>query len=214
MASPYINEATGRILLSGSNIMLLASGSVYSDNFDSLIGNDYLVGQGSWIAGLNDIVVWDISGNNVVGPYTSSAYVSAIYNQALNNNQYVQVKMVTVTTDGRMGIGVRLTGSAATFCGYGFTISGTGNYCAIVKFTNGVATTIGATGTANASLNDVFKMTVVGSTITVYKNGSAFTSVGTNGVVTDATYSTGKAGLVGFGTYNDANADLFECGDL
>lgn len=218
MAEIYYKYTGSEILMAGASVLLkevAAGGNTYSDNFDSLAYSDYLIGQSYWISGLNDLAVWQAAaGNNVVSPYTSSAYVSAIYNQALTNDQYAQIKNKNTTSDGRIGVGVRLSGSASTFCGYGFTISAVAGYCAIVKFINGVATVLGTAGTTNAAANDIFKITAVGTTISVYKNGSLFTSVGTGGQVTDSTYTTGKAGIVGYGAYNDAIADEFECGDI
>ena len=191
--------------------------AVYTDNFDALTGggND-LAGQGNWILGLNRIIVWTpTTGDNEIGPYTSSAYVAAIHNQTYANNQYAQIKRTKVTSDGAWGVGVRLSGSGATFCGYALVVkdSATG-YSRLVKFTNGVASILGSTGTTPTALNDVYKLQIVGGVLTAYKNGSVFTEVGTSGSYTDTTYTTGKAGVVGYGTYNDTLADEFAGGDV
>ena len=215
MANVYINANTNKIILNSNKLLLTSGGSVttYTDNFNSYISSNYLNGQGLWIAGITDsIVVWDVSGNNVVGTYLSSAWTCAIYNNTFDNDQYAQIKMVNVTTTGAMGIGVRLSGAGATLDGYAFTISGNANESSIVRFDNGVGTVLGNVGTTNPSTNDVYKLKIVGTTLTVYKNGSVFTEVGTSGTYTDATYSSGKAGIVGNGTYNDANADDWEAG--
>jgi hypothetical protein len=73
---------------------------------------------------------------------------------------------------------------------------------------------LGNIGTTNPSLNDVYKLKVVGSVLTVYKNGSIFTEVGTGGTYTDSTYATGKAGIMGYGTANDTLGDEWEGGEI
>lgn len=217
MSKIYLNS--GKVLLRNGTLMFeenTGGGSIYYDNFDSYTGGNYLVGLGSWVSGMGNMVCWNISaGQNQVGPYSSTAYSAAIYNQVLSNDQYAQIKRTKVTADGYLGIGVRLSGSSTTFCGYVFLLkdSATGN-TRLLKFTNGVAAQLGSAGTTPPSLNDIYKLTIVGNVLTCYKNGSIFTEVATSGQYTDSTYSSGKAGIAGYGSYNDTLCDEFECGEL
>jgi hypothetical protein len=195
----------------GGNIVPM----IYTDIFDFYVGNNYLAGLGNWIQGLNDMACWIISaGQNQVGPYSSGADCIAIYNSTLAANQYAQIKRTKVLGGAYLGIGVRLSGLGATLCGYGLALADYTNDGVIVRYDNGVATALGSRSTTNPSVGDIYKLKIVGSVLTAYKNGAVFTEVGTGGSYTDSTYATGKAGIVGWGTANDTLGDLWEAGEL
>lgn len=67
--------------------------------------------------------------------------------------------------------------------------------------------TLGADISYTPSINDVWKIDIVGSTITVYVNGS---SVGTR---TDSAYASGSAGVITYGD-NVGNMDNWEGGNV
>jgi len=94
-----------------------------------------------------------------------------------------------------MGVGVRMSGSGATADGYFYGGGSNGTY--MYKVINGAYTTFGSSGDA-VEADDVLKITVSGTTITAYKNGSIDTSVGTSGTATDSDLSSGKAGIGGY----------------
>ena len=195
------------------------SKAAYSDNFDSYANLSSIDGNGSWINGidLSMAVRTSHTSGMDVSPYLSGALSGSIYNATFANDQYSQITRSYISGGG-MGAGVRLSGTtAATFCGYGLMVMDDHNesaYCAIYKITNGVLTALGSTYTFTPTAGDTFKLTVSGSTLTAYRNGSVWTSVGTNGVATDSTYTSGKAGIIGFGSWQDTRADNWLGGDL
>lgn len=183
----------------------------YTDDFEAYTEGS-LIGQGNWITGLNDYETGDFEGNMVISPSTATSVCAVIYNQPFANDQYAQISIAMPSTTRANGIGVRMTGSGATFCGYGFYVmSGTQR---LFRVDNGTKTNLGNTGTETIAENDVFRLEISGTTLTAYKNGSVFTAVGTNGQATVTEYTSGKAGIIGYGDVSDALADNWEGGDL
>lgn len=105
---------------------------------------------------------------------------------AFGNDQYSE--MVISTVAAYIGPGVRLSGTnSGTQNGYAWLASlGT-----LYKVVNGVYTSIGSSITVPSNGNTV-KLEVIGTTITCYISGSSVKTV------TDATHSTGAAGMYGF----------------
>jgi hypothetical protein len=186
----------GTLLNSGNkyNRSTAVAGPVaYTDDFEALAEGD-IAGQGNWVQGINTIVVDDISGSHYVAPGGDDAV--AIYNGAgtIAANQYSQITLGNVTgKSGRIGVACRLTGTGATLCGYAFIIDESMSY--IMKITNGVYSAIDYASPDYYSVGYVFKITASGNNISVYYDGNLCTWLGTNGTITDTSYTTGKVGL-------------------
>jgi hypothetical protein len=187
-------------------------GPAYTDNF-----NTYSVaslnGQGNWDVLLNSITVYDGgNGARLVQSYTSTSVTVAQYDATFGTNQYAQITISNVgDVSDAMGVGVRLSGTGATTCGYGYYVmNGTQR---LFRIDNGVKTNLGSAGTASISAGATVRLEINGTTITAYLNGSVDTGVGTSGSATVTEYTSGKAGITG---YNNGVTlgDLFEAGDI
>jgi hypothetical protein len=183
----------------------------YTDDF-STYTDGILFGQGNWISGLNRVDKLTYEGDSFIYGNSSGSVCAAIYNQTFANDQYAQIVSIYPSTTRASGIGVRMSGSANTFCGYGFYVMGGAQR--LFKVVNGVKTDLGSVGTEAIANTDVWKLEISGTTLTAYKNGSVYTAVGTNGQATVTDFASGKAGYFGYGSEYDAGATNWEGGDL
>lgn len=183
----------------------------YTDDFESY-SDGSLFGQGNWISGLNAVEKYTYEGDNFIFSNTATSVCAAIYNQPFANDQYAQIEIYSTSSSEAIGIGVRMSGSGATFCGYGlYAIDGT---IRLFRVDNGVKTNLGNSSSENIAAGDVFRLEISGTTLTAYRNGSILTGVGTNGQATVTEYTSGKAGFTGYGIANTAAGDNWEGGDL
>lgn len=77
----------------------------------------------------------------------------------------------------------------------------------LVKFVGGSATALGSA--AASATGDVLKLAVSGTSLQAYKNGVSIV-----GPITDATLSSGSAGLWGYGSSSSGALDSWEGGNL
>lgn len=185
--------------------------ATYTDNFNSYtIGN--LSTQGNWITCDNDMSVIDDSGNKKI---TSGTIL--LYNQATRNtgtvtsNQYSQLTITDLAFSNYIGVCVR----ASTSNYYAYIVSL--NHRMVIKVVDGEATIIDELGENYLSVNDVFKLSISGTTLTCYRNGSIDTALTGGGIYTDTSLSSGSVGVVA--RLNDSGAnltagDIWEGGDL
>lgn len=102
-----------------------------------------------------------------------------------SNDQYSQFQIVTVSAGAYCEIIARGSLVARTF--YAF-YANTGSDCGIIKYIAGASTFLKAVVTT-LTAGDVMKIQVVGTTISVFKNGSLITTQ------TDASIASGAAGI-------------------
>jgi fibronectin-binding autotransporter adhesin len=141
---------------------------------------------------------FSISSNTVYSSTASTDTMSRWTAGTFNDNQYAELTISTAGT-GYIGVGVRLQSGAQT--GYGLYCNATD--MKLIEWAAGVQTTVHYTGSA-CSANDVIRLEVSGTNLTVKKNGSTLTTV------SDSTYSTGRPGLVGKGNaQGDASGVTF-----
>lgn len=124
-----------------------------------------------------------------------------------NPSQYAQVKYIGGIADNVLNILVRDSGSVSE--GYQLQINGFANEWHIMEINAGVETDK-ASGALTISANDVFRIEAAGTNISARQNG------GLLGTHSDATFSTGQAGVsIFWGNENPAlEVDDFEVGDL
>src|SRR5690348_2523332 len=161
-----------------------------TDNFNRAAGN--LSGAGkNWTVTPNATDSnWNINidGATVNGRRDGSGLPSAVYWNAdsFPNSQYSQVKISTVGSGGTFyqGVAVRIATGAASF----YCVTVLDSNTVLDKMVSGVQTNISsvATGFANG---DILRLEVVGTVLTVKKNGVAILTG------TDATLTGGSAGL-------------------
>jgi len=204
----------GQILrASGSynKVQAVVGGAVYTDDFEAY-PDGHLAEQGNWILWMADVDVYDWGGEiNTRAFGNSFNNISGdIYNDDFEDDQYAEIVIAQVGATGKIGVGVRMSGSEGTADGYIFYADQA--ECQLIRIDNGVADTL-ATGGAYIA-TDVLRLEVSGSVLSCYKNGVLDTSIDTDGHVTDATYSTGKAGIATRHDSTGSAASEWEGGDL
>lgn len=167
-----------------------SSGIVYTDDFNSHTSGIALAGQGYWVVGMNNLDVYDDGGDNVVYGDTASQNNIAIYNQTFANDQYSQVVIQAIGSPYFI-LGIRLTGNESTLDGY--CVIGKSGETAFYRMDNGVTTKIGSWDfTTVYSVSDILKLTIVGTNLHFYINGTESVNLPT---ASDANYSSGQAGI-------------------
>lgn len=108
------------------------------------------------------------------------------------------------STDVICGLLVRASNGGTALSGYLLYLSSFSNVVAVFRFTNGVADSL-ATLDASATFvaNDIYRLSITGSTLKAYRNGI---QIGSD--VTDGTYSSGRPGLaIRAGAWDDWQGD-------
>lgn len=184
--------------------------ATYSDNFDSYTTDGaILYGQGSWLQEDNVQRVAYSASDGEVWSNASGSQCATYYNGALANDQYSQAVVTTISFGASVGVVVRCSGGSSTYYAY----YSSSNAAYMGKVVSGTWTSFGTVGTPFEA-DDIIKLEVEGTTIRAYKNGSLDTSVGTNGVATDAAISSGYAGVGGYGSSTISRIDNWEAGEL
>jgi hypothetical protein len=190
--------------------------SVYTDDFEAHTAGA-LAGKGNWIVAFNGaITVVDVAGDNQVYANEEYALSGVKYNDTFNDNQYSQIK-IDNNGAGYISVGVRLTGANATLDGYWSSIYNTAPNTFTVqlwRFDDGAPTTLDSQAGVTINNGDVIRIEATGTTITLKINGTGIAGIGTDGSLTDATYSSGVAGFGGYHNYGTIKYDDWEGGDL
>jgi hypothetical protein len=122
------------------------------------------------------------------------------------NDQYAQGTIVATSVTSAFGIGVAVrVSTAGPMSGYG--VYGGGNASEIVLLNAGSASTLGSVIAAWV-VSDVVRAEMVGTTLTFKKNGTTVTTR------TDSTFTSGAAGLAGYGVTTTFRLDDWEGGSL
>ena len=162
---------------------LPATDAFTGTNGDPLSGNWTTV-NGAWNVNSNRIRPTAGSGSN------SLAYWNA---DAFNNDQYAQGKVYPSGGETNSGVAVRV---AAT---RGYYLRATTTAVVIGRMDDGsTATDLSTIGSLTIADGDTIKLSISGTVLTAYQNGS---SVGTYDTVSDGTtYGSGSAGIYAFAT--------------
>lgn len=180
-----------------------------SDNFDSYANNDILGDQANWNAENSSIIIVKPASDGEAAPNQAGVESSAYYVGTFDADQYSQGTFVGVEAGGySVGVSVRNSTSGAHDY-YGFYTSATSSY--LFKVDNGAFTTL-AQGNAWTA-GDVVKLEVVDDTLKCYRNGSLDASISGDGVLVDASYSTGSPGICGFGNSTTTRIDDWSGGN-
>lgn len=182
-----------------------------------------------WTESEGDTLAIQISSNTILmraGHNSSTQY--CCYNkrsEAHANNQYAKAKLTARPGNGGGpylgGLVVRGSGTVTSFTGYAFTVGAADGSWQLLKFSaknlstaaQGTVLTSGAM-TGNVALNDIFELRANGQTISVLKNGAAFTST------TDSAIASGAPGFMsevtsqGDSSAPFSNWDDWESGDI
>jgi len=125
-----------------------------------------------------------------------------------NNDQYAQIKYKQL---GTAMIGVAVRCSSNNF--YAVQGPDSGGNIYLFKCIAGVSTDIDYAPSVTVNVDDVLKLSVSGTTLTVTLNGSPIAGMGdVNGQVTDSSISSGNPGVAGYYIASTlAYGDDFEC---
>jgi len=181
---------------------IAVSPTVYTDDFELLTPGP-LATQGNWIQIHNNMEVTDVSGDNIVNGNQSSNRSCVGYDVSFSNDHYSQIVIDNLTASQGIGPAVRATVGSNYYAWVGRT-----GASQLVRVVSGSAAQLAAGD--GWSITDVIKLSVTGTTISCYKNGILDTSIDTDGMVTDATISTGIPGICGYENDEDNAADEWE----
>ena len=174
-------QSSPLIELSGQYWKLGSSTQIASDNFNRADGG--LGANWTQFGNSNLVIVSNAVASDEGGGNPSAAYWNA---NSFANDQYSQATVLHAAGTGSGGSGVTVRwvngvgGYAATFHGSTWDIR--------FLYSNGNATLL-TSGSGTFADNDVIKLQIIGSTLTLFQNG---TSIGTT---TDTTYVSGHPGM-------------------
>jgi hypothetical protein len=148
---------------------------------------DYPADRGirSWVANTYSCAYWNAD------TFSDDQYVEANYNLGINF-YYI-------------GPAVRCSGSGSGSC---YFMGVNNNYQGLFRLNNQTATLLGSAGSYSTQLDDTLYIEADGTTISANINGTDWSES-----VTDATYSSGSAGVAGYGEQG-SGIDTWEGGDL
>lgn len=180
--------------------------ATFSDDFnraDGVIGANWQNGTGLGIVGISGNQAWQSN----AGP-TSAAMASVATTAAtFTADQESTVTLAALSSSDFIGPAVRC--NPATGSGYFVTLDGTADSNRrIRRMSGGVETIIGAVNLP-AATNDVYVLRAVGTTISVFRNGSLLDQV------TDSTHASGQPGLYfSWGNVRGGRLDAFLGADV
>lgn len=132
--------------------------------------------------------------------YSSSfGFNAAYYNQTIDANQYVQVKLLSTNND--QGVLLRVDNSRSNEAKIGYQIFINDGSLYIRKWHDGGFTNL-VSVVQSVSVNDILKASISGSTIKAYVNGTEKLST------TDTTYGSGYVGISPKDQYSPAMDDF------
>lgn len=169
-----------------------------TDAFTGTTNDPLTTYSGNWAlnSGNFDIQSNALAANGAASTTESMAHWTA---DTPSDDQAAQAKLAakSATFDARIGVGVRIALDNSAN-GYGLYYDEDGGETYLYKLVGGVVTQLGASFTAVRSVNEQFRLEVIGS-ILEYKldSGSGFVSQGTR---SDSTFASGSYGVSGKGT--------------
>ena len=208
---PYVQDSAGYYAANFTNTAVTNNNTAaaYTDDFEAYSAGQ-LDGDGKWTVALNTVFVRDVAGDMRFSSNTNSAHNAVIYNDAFADDQYSQMVVDAVSAStSAISVGVRCSGSGATFDGYMVKVVQS-NTLYLYRFDDGTATQI-TTGNNDDTIapGDIIRLEVSGSALTVKVNGITIINA-----YSDATYSSGKAAIGGFSDLEAARGDDWAGGDL
>jgi hypothetical protein len=164
-------------------------GTTYTDDFNRADGSP----GSNWTSITNETYSPVISSNQLIPSAGHTTRQGIFYNAAAApNDQYSQITVVANATNND-GPAVRVSDSAETFYCLVGTV-GTPGSLIFRKVVAGSLSQIGSTISTNFANGDVLKLSVVGTTLTAYVNGSSV------GSTTDSSISSGQFGIFMYGS--------------
>lgn len=171
-----------------------------SDAFTNTNGTGLATHDSRWT---NTAGTWTIQSNQVQVP-TTGAEAGCAFNDADFIDNHGAFVTFSSSNNYNMGVSARhATGANTYYTHYGEIVS---NVSAVYDVNGTSATELFRGGTC--ALNDVLGVTIVGSQIRAWKNGTLVTTT------TDTTWTTGKAGIAGWANVSGVRGDDFNAFNL
>ncbi len=148
--------------------------------------------------------VFTLSSGKVYSNLTTANTMAQWTAGSFNVNQYAEITLSTLSGAGYIGVAVRTQTGAHS--GYGAYANN--QDVKIVEWSGGSVTSTHYTGSAY-SPGDILRLEISGTTLTLKKNGTTVTTVSD-----EATYSSGRPGLAGYGNTSNTNGDSWYAGSL
>jgi hypothetical protein len=173
-----------------------------ADDLISAVSEDLVTWNSNWVyispASTNSMKV----GPSGVALGPSPSGTSAYYSGTFTADQQVQFVLTDISHNNYSGVGVRLSAGASGPNGYGAWVAQHAYDLFVV--TNGTHTSlIGGTQARTANALDTFLLTVQGSTLKFYANGTLLKTA------TDTTYTSGNPGLIFIGGTPSMNLEYW-----
>lgn len=181
----------------------------YTEDWDSYADNSDPDGQGQWNIEDGAFQINNPSSDGSVHGDDNSAYSALYYDGTFGDDQYAEIVVDAVGSGNYIGVSVRCSGGSGTY--YSFYCNSDACYLSEVTAGSGADLDSDATG---VSVGDTIRLEADGTDLKVYVNGSAYTGIGTNGVYSDASISSGYAGVAAWDNGSTARGDQWEGGTL
>lgn len=178
--------------------------TVATDSFTYSNGELSAVSGGVWVSVLGGI---NVSDSEILPTYASGLPVnwSSYYRGGISwpDDQWAQIDRTVLATNGYMGPSVRVSETGS----YNYIVKS--DHRGIYKIVGDTATELGSVLIATGAVTA--KLEIVGTTLFPYIDGVLDSDSGSQ---TDASLSSGSAGIVGWGTYTADRSDNWEGGDM
>lgn len=197
------------LLWSGSSVAGASQRTtILTDNFNRADAPDLGANWDVYTSFQTPQVVTNTARASTAGNAASSGWSAG---PALNNNQYVKVKIAS-WADATSVVGVQLRGSIGANNNFYllYARAGSGN-TQLYRVDAGVFTSLAFVANPGWAVNDTVELEAVGTTLTAFRNGVSISLS-----ATDATYASGRAGLhiVSNVSINNNYADDWEAGNV
>lgn len=179
---------------------------------DSFTGTNGASLGANWTNSIQTMTILNNAATGTAGQDSMAGYTA----QNLGLNHYSQVTLSVLDPGNNLGPCVRVSGTGATATAYCYFAYGGSDQRDLYRIVNsGFALVTSCVTCGTAAVGDILKLAVTGTapaTITLTRNGSLDTAMGTSGVVTDSTtpITTGTAAGI-FVSGNIATVDNFVC---
>lgn len=176
-------------------LLVLRSGICYAQPYsEPCTGTGAL--DGNWTQGaVSGTTVNVVRATNVCqpdNPITSRDIIAYYSGGTFNNDQYAQATFSLITTGAHYNIlAVRASGSNSTLNTYYIAVSTTEMY--VSRYLSGSGSDLEHRTGLTFTSGDVIKLQIVGTTITIFRNGSQ-----SGATVTDSNIASGKPGQGGY----------------
>lgn len=193
----------GKLLLIALLALILWAALPATDAFTDADATPLSTHNANWVYAVGSFTI----NSNQVSNSGAAENLARWSGDSFAANQYSQVVVAAIAGVGYTGMAVRIdTGGAVTAYTAAWSAA-SGGITYISKKVAGTNTDLGSVAVC-PSVSDVMRLEVVGTSVTLKKNGAAFI-----GPITDGDIASGAAGVYGYGASTNM-LDDWEAGDI